>query len=143
MITIVAIIILDHYGDCQTPISNNAGGHTWYLKSSVSVFIVVQGMNLNETDSDIKIDCGEQEQSRWNNNQGGRSAQAERGSAFFPYSQGWAQSSRYFDASNVEVYINASDWSFSFKGSNTAHISTSNAFPSIKQTSLCQACGTD
>ncbi len=86
--------------------------------------IVEQAMNLNETDSGIKVDSGKQGQSRWNNSQGDESSQAGRGSAFFP-------NSRYFDASNVEVYISASDWSFSFKGSNSAHLSTLNALPSI------------
>ncbi len=93
--------------------------------------IVEQEMNLNETDSGIKVDSGKEAQSRWNNSQGDGSTQAGRGSAFFANSHGWAQSSRYFDGSNVEVYISASDWSFSFKGSNSAHLCTLNALPSM------------
>ncbi len=83
--------------------------------------IVEQKMNLNETDSGIKVDCGKDGQCRWNNSQGDGSTQAGRGSAFFAN----------FDGSNVEVNISASDWSFSFKGSNSAHLCTLNALPSI------------
>ena len=92
-------------------------------------------MSFNQASSSTNVDSNkQQDQPRWNTSQAEGFTQAGQGSSFFggfSYPQSWTQPSRYFDTSNVDVEITASDWSFRFKGPHAAHHSIINALPAM------------